>query len=70
VKDEGPGISETNKKRVFDQFYRVGDEATRNTKGTGLGLYIVKKIVNAHNGNISIENNIPSGSVFKVTIPK
>lgn len=70
VKDEGSGIDDNNKKKVFEQFYRVGDEATRNTKGTGLGLYIVKKIINAHSGSISIENNIPCGSVFKIIIPK
>jgi K+-sensing histidine kinase KdpD len=70
VKDNGNGISDNLKKEVFEQFYRIGNESVRKTKGTGLGLYIVKKIVLAHKGNITIENNKPSGSVFKISIPK
>lgn len=66
VKDEGLGISETDKKRIFEKFYRVGNEDTRRTKGTGLGLYIVKHISGQHNGVISVRNNSPKGSIFEV----
>jgi signal transduction histidine kinase len=66
VKDEGPGIRDEEKSRIFNKFYRVGDESTRKTKGTGLGLYICRKIARAHNGNITVSDNIPHGSIFKV----
>jgi two-component system phosphate regulon sensor histidine kinase PhoR len=69
VKDKGPGIPKENRKKVFEQFYRQGNEETRKTKGTGLGLYIVKKIVEAHKGNIEILDNIPHGSIFSVFLP-
>ena len=69
IADEGIGISDKDKKQVFEKFYRVGNEDTRRTKGTGLGLYIVKQIVEAHNGTIRIKNNDPGGTVFIITLP-
>jgi len=69
IADNGIGIPDAEKKQVFDRFYRSGNEATRKTKGTGLGLFITKEIVKAHRGRISIENNSPSGAVFIVTLP-
>ena len=68
VKDEGAGISGAEKKNVFKKFYRVGNEEIRKTKGTGLGLYLCKKIAADHNGNITIEDNQPQGSKFIVTL--
>ncbi len=68
VSDNGFGISEKEKHKIFEKFYRVGNEETRNTKGTGLGLYIVEKIVLAHNGTIEVQDNKPNGSVFKIAI--
>ena len=67
VTDEGLGISEQEKKNVFKKFYRVGNEETRKTKGTGLGLYLCKKIAADHNGDVAIEDNQPQGSKFIVT---
>ena len=67
VKDEGIGISEAEKALVFDKFYRVGNEQTRKTKGTGLGLYICKKIAKSHGGDVDITDNTPRGSIFTVT---
>lgn len=67
VIDEGVGISEEEKKKVFDKFYRIGNEQTRKTQGTGLGLYICKKIVQSHRGAITIDNNAAGGSTFTVT---
>lgn len=69
VADNGIGIPDEDKGRIFEKFYRVGSEDTRKTKGTGLGLYIVKQIVKAHNGSIVVRNNSPQGSVFEVTLP-
>ena len=64
VIDEGIGIADADKKRIFDKFYRAGDENVRTTKGTGLGLYLCKKIMKGHNGSISVANNQPQGSIF------
>lgn len=69
VTDEGEGIPDAEKKRVFEKFYRIGSENTRKTKGTGLGLYLCKKIVADHNGHISITDHLPNGSNFTVTLP-
>jgi K+-sensing histidine kinase KdpD len=67
VKDNGPGISDEEKDKVFDKFYRVGNEKVRKTKGTGLGLYLCKKIASDHNANIVVTNNQPQGCIFAVT---
>ncbi|CAN5684305.1 HAMP domain-containing sensor histidine kinase [soil metagenome] len=69
VTDEGSGIRAGEKKKIFEKFYRSGDESVRTTKGTGLGLYLCKRIVKDHKGTISVENHEPSGSIFTVTIP-
>lgn len=66
--DEGEGITETEKKKVFEKFYRSGNEATRTTKGTGLGLYLCKKIVQDHNGDLALKDNTPHGCIFTVTL--
>lgn len=66
VIDEGTGIAEEEKQAVFEKFYRIGNEQTRKTQGTGLGLYICQKIAKDHGGNIFIKDNQPSGSKFIV----
>lgn len=69
VSDEGQGIPAGEKKRIFEKFYRAGDENTRKAKGTGLGLYLCSKIAENHKGYISVTDNSPSGSSFTVTFP-
>ncbi len=69
VLDEGYGIEEEEKRNVFKKFYRIGNEQTRKTQGTGLGLYLCRKIVEDHNGIITIKNNKPQGSNFTVSFP-
>lgn len=69
VADEGPGIVPEERNKVFDKFYRQGNEATRLKKGTGLGLYLANKIAHGHGGSISISDNVPNGAVFTVSIP-
>ena len=64
VSDEGPGVSNSEVEKIFEKFYRSGNEETRSQKGTGLGLYIVKKLVEQHNGMIQVKPNIPKGSIF------
>lgn len=68
IADKGVGISKSEKSKVFDQFYRVGNEETRESKGTGLGLYIVNQIVNAHKGKIKILDNEGGGTKFQVVL--
>lgn len=67
VADHGMGIPDGEKKRIFDKFYRVGQEGTRTTKGTGLGLYIVKTVLEKHDARIAVKDNDPAGSIFEVT---
>ncbi len=69
VKDLGKGITQEEKKKVFTKFYRTGNAATKAAKGTGLGLYLALKITQQHNGNISMTDNTPSGSIFTITLP-
>ncbi len=69
VADNGMGIDDKEKKLIFEKFYRVGNEDTRKTKGTGLGLYIVNQIIKAHKGSIEVVDNHPQGAVFIITLP-
>ncbi len=66
VADQGPGIPKSEKTKIFQKFYRVGDERIRNSKGTGLGLYLVRKILTWHKAKIRVEDNKPGGAVFRV----
>ncbi|GAA4462593.1 HAMP domain-containing sensor histidine kinase [Nemorincola caseinilytica] len=69
VADKGPGIPDAEKKKVFDKFYRVGNEESRKTKGTGLGLYLSSRIVAQHRGRMLIKDNAPTGSIFEIQLP-
>ena len=69
VKDQGIGISKDDEKNIFKKFYRVQDEETRDTKGTGLGLFIVKRAADRHRGSIQVKANKSKGSTFILTIP-
>lgn len=68
IADTGPGIQKAEREKIFEKFYRTGNEHTRKTKGTGLGLYIVKKVIEAHGGTISLKDNQPKGTVFTVIL--
>lgn len=69
VADQGAGIPDAEKEKVFERFYRSGQEATRRTKGTGLGLYLSRKIMQAHGGSLRVRDNRPHGSIFVLDIP-
>lgn len=69
IKDKGIGIAEHEKPNIFKKFYRVGNEDTRKSKGTGLGLFIVKEVADGHQARIYLEPNTPAGTVFKVLFP-
>ena len=67
VSDRGPGIPDAEKMLIFDKFYRVGEENTRKAKGTGLGLFIVKEVLQKHDADISVKDNVPQGTIFEIT---
>lgn len=67
VKDNGIGIPKAFRKKIFKKFYRVEDEETRETKGSGLGLFIVKQSVEKHKGKITITDNLPTGTIFTLS---
>ena len=67
VTDQGPGIPDDEKKKIFGKFYRAGQEETRRTKGTGLGLYLCLKIAEDHKATLKVADNSPVGSIFTVT---
>lgn len=69
VEDFGLGIKKDERNKVFDRFYRGGDELTRTVKGSGLGLTLVKQIVEAHKGTIQVESEPGKGSVFAIKLP-
>ena len=69
ISDNGIGISETDKKQVFDKFFRAGNKEIHNVKGLGLGLYYTNQIIKAHGGNISVESKEGNGTTFILTIP-
>jgi two-component system sensor histidine kinase CiaH len=67
VKDQGVGVPVNDKDKIFEKFYRVGAEYTRSTKGTGLGLYLCKRIAMFHNAKLEVIPNAPKGSIFTFT---
>ena len=69
VEDNGKGVREKDRKRIFERFYRADDLLSRHTEGTGLGLAIAKRLVEAHGGHIELETHEGKGSVFRVLLP-
>ena len=69
VCDSGIGIRKEERDRIFDRFYRCGDELTRTVRGTGLGLSLVKEIVEAHKGSVQVESEPGKGSIFSIRLP-
>ena len=69
VSDNGIGLARRNIRRIFDSFYQVDSSLARKAEGCGLGLSIVKFIVDAHKGKITIESKPGKGSTFTVKIP-
>lgn len=67
VKDEGKGIADEEREKVFDKFYRIGNMHTKGAKGTGLGLFLTKKIVEQHDGYIIVTGNHPQGCNFVIS---
>jgi signal transduction histidine kinase len=70
VTDEGKGIPGNDKKKIFGKFYRIGNKATREAKGTGLGLYLTRKIAREHRGEVFVTDHSPTGSNFVMELGK
>ncbi len=69
IEDQGCGISEEDQKYIFDKFYRGSSELTKSSKGTGLGLYLVKYFVELHGGKIELKSAVGVGSTFTLFLP-
>ncbi len=69
VEDQGPGIPESEIQQVFEPFQQTSVKSTKDETGSGLGLYIVKKILEAHDGSISLVSEMGKGTVFHLTLP-
>ncbi|MDY3771520.1 MAG: ATP-binding protein, partial [Candidatus Faecousia sp.] len=69
VGDDGPGISDVEKERVFQMFYTGSNPIADSRRSLGLGLSLCKTIITAHGGEITVSDNVPSGTVFTFTIP-
>lgn len=68
IKDEGHGISIKDQERIFERFYRVDDDRSRQSGGSGLGLSIVKSIMEAHGGKIEVESELDKGTTFRILL--
>jgi len=69
VRDEGPGLSDQERKNLFAPFQRLSPEPTAGEASSGLGLYIVKQLVELHDGHVWVESEVGEGSIFGITIP-
>lgn len=69
VSDRGPGVTDADRQRIFDKFFRSGNEETRATKGTGLGLFIVSRLMKSLGGHVEFAPVLPHGSTFTATFP-
>jgi two-component system phosphate regulon sensor histidine kinase PhoR len=69
VKDNGPGVPSNERRKIFERFYRGAAARVRRVQGTGLGLAMVRAVVKAHRGDVRVENNLPTGSVFTISLP-
>jgi signal transduction histidine kinase len=69
IKDTGVGVSEEDVERIFDKFTRVDNELSDTVSGSGLGLYLVKKIVKLHKGTIQVVSTPGIGSTFTMRLP-
>jgi signal transduction histidine kinase len=69
VADHGPGIPTAEHEKIFERFYRLGSELRRETQGVGIGLSVVKHIVEAHHGRVVVESEIGKGSRFTIELP-
>jgi signal transduction histidine kinase len=70
VEDTGPGIPPAEQEKIFERFYRLGSELRRETQGVGIGLSIVRHIVEAHGGKVTVRSNVGQGSRLTIELPR
>lgn len=70
IEDHGPGVADEDREKIFERFYRTDTSRTRSTGGTGLGLTIVKRLVEAHRGKISVQSELGQGAKFIIELPR
>lgn len=69
VKDDGVGIDKVEQPYIFEKFYRIQKDNIHDTKGLGLGLYIVKQIVSKHKGEVTVLSELSKGAAFRISLP-
>jgi PAS domain S-box-containing protein len=69
VSDQGVGLNREDQEHIFERFFRADDALSRKTQGTGLGLYLAKAVIDAHNGTIEVESQPGKGSIFRFSLP-
>lgn len=69
IKDTGIGIDKKHLNMIFERFHQTDKSLSRNTEGSGIGLYLVKSIIEMHGGKISVESKVGKGSIFKIQLP-
>jgi two-component system sensor histidine kinase SenX3 len=69
VKDHGIGIPAAAQGRLFEKFYRVENPALRNVAGTGIGLYLVRQVIEGHGGRVDVDSQPGEGTVFEIALP-
>jgi signal transduction histidine kinase len=69
VSDEGPGVAQAEREKIFERFYRAGSELTRETQGTGIGLSIVMHVAEAHGGTVTVGDAAGGGAQFTLRLP-
>jgi signal transduction histidine kinase len=69
VRDTGPGVSEADQAKIFEEFQQADSSSTKKKGGTGLGLSIAKRIIELHGGKIGVESRVGEGSTFAITLP-
>jgi two-component system phosphate regulon sensor histidine kinase PhoR len=70
VSDRGIGIPQEEQPKIFEKFYRVSSGPVNETRGSGLGLTLVRHIVDAHKGDVSVQSRVGEGSTFRLSFPK
>ena len=69
VRDHGIGIPEAARRHLFEKFYRVHNPELQNVAGTGIGLYLVRQVVEGHGGRVQVDSHLGEGSAFQIDLP-